>query len=61
MQLDHDEREGFGPETISFTLEKGVTYYYCVHNYSYYNSKVPPLTSSGAQVVIKMFGDSWDT
>ncbi|KAM9978161.1 hypothetical protein ACTFIY_011938 [Dictyostelium cf. discoideum] len=48
MNLDVDQRNGYGPETIRFKRLKGFKYVYAVHNYS----NEAELAQSGAKIRI---------
>jgi hypothetical protein len=51
--LDRDDRNGYGPETVSIKrLADHGTYAYAVLNYDYSHPGVPDLTASGARVQV---------
>ncbi len=50
IELNIDVREGFGPETITFTPNPTKKYRFLVHNYT--GNKVKSLVSSGGKVVV---------
>ncbi|MGE0079846.1 MAG: carboxypeptidase regulatory-like domain-containing protein [Thiohalomonadaceae bacterium] len=57
MQLDVDEREGYGPETITIDVNTAGTYRYSVHDYTNSEStSSTALSASGAQV--RVYGAS---
>ena len=50
IEMDIDVREGFGPETITFTPNPTKQYRFIVHNYT--GNKVKSLVNSGGKVVV---------
>ncbi len=50
IELDIDVRQGFGPETITFTPNPTKKYRFLVHNYT--GNKVKSLVNSGGKVVV---------
>ena len=63
IELDRDEQQGTGPETITFIPKPERKYCFYVHNFVWSTDEKPgvPLTNSGARVVIhKGDGDDVD-
>ncbi|CAF0855304.1 unnamed protein product [Adineta steineri] len=54
IMLDCDVQNGFGPETMTFTIEPNLKYVYAVHRYSY----EPMLTQSKARVTFNFDTES---
>ena len=50
IELDIDVREGFGPETMTFTPNPTKMYRFIVHNYT--GNQVRSLVSSGGKIVV---------